>query len=287
MFLFIPTSSWSLLMFATFPTGLSSHRATQLPYTQKSILYYAAKPSAEPVFNHPSVGISVPEIARQVSVRILTNSGSGSGVIIERRGETYTVLTNHHVVEDGSDNYYTVLSADGQMHSARWLRSVQFGTLDLALVQFTSDQDYKVVAFGNPNTLSVGDSVYAAGFPSWHFIKEGNTITALEDTRNWGVRAFRLTTGTVGMFAERSLQGGYQLGYTNDVVQGMSGGPVLNQNGELIGINGKSKYPLGGIEAFIFANGMMPSEKQFLQMEALSWAIPITNFQPRFGQIGK
>ncbi|WP_407890541.1 tetratricopeptide repeat-containing serine protease family protein [Scytonema sp. NUACC26] len=160
----------------------------------------------------------------------MTNSSSGSGVIVEHRGQIYTVLTNHHVVEDGSGSYYSVLTADGRMHSAQWLRSTQFGTLDLALVQFTSHLNYKVVTFGNSNVLAVGDSVYAAGFPSWHFIKEGNTITALEDTRDWGVRAFRLTTGTVRMYAERSLQGGYQLGYTNDVVYAL--GSVRDEQGD-------------------------------------------------------
>lgn len=47
----------------------------------------------------PPVAVSVPEIARQVTVRILTEPGLGSGVIIDRQGQTYTVLTCYHVVE--------------------------------------------------------------------------------------------------------------------------------------------------------------------------------------------
>ncbi len=76
-----------------------------------------------------------------------------------------------------------------------------------------------------------------------------------------------------------SLHRGYQLGYTNDVETGMSGGPVVNQYGELIGINGRLKYPWQGIKVFAFADGTIPDTTQFLQMEALSWAIPITTFQ--------
>jgi S1-C subfamily serine protease len=58
----------------------------------------------------------------------------------------------------------------------------------------------------------------------------------------------------------------------------MSGGSVLNSSGKLVGINGKSKYPLGGIDVFKWADGSVPSQGVFGQMEALSWAIPIDTF---------
>ncbi|MEL6164815.1 MAG: serine protease, partial [Cyanobacteria bacterium J06628_3] len=174
---------------------------------------------------------------------------------------------------------------DRQEYSANWLNSINFGNLDLALVQFTSNKYYEIAILGDSNGLLMNDKVYAAGFPAWHFVKDENTIIALKNTRDWGVRAFRFTTGTVGMFVHPKLKGGYQIGYTNDILQGMSGGPLLNQNGELIGINGKSKYPLRGVEAYIFADGMMPSEQQLRQMEAFSWAVPIANYHQVFGSI--
>ena len=72
---------------------------------------------------------------------------------------------------------------------------------------------------------------------------------------------------------------GYGLGYTNEIEQGMSGGPVLNESGQVVGINGRLKYPLQGIDGFTFADGTKPSIKLFKQMEALSWAIPISTFR--------
>lgn len=81
------------------------------------------------------------------------------------------------------------------------------------------------------------------------------------------------------MLPAQSLESGYQLGYTNDIAEGMSGGPVLDISGKLVGINGKSKYPLGGIDVFKLADGSVPSQAVFRQMEALSWAIPIDTFQ--------
>ncbi|MBX9255891.1 trypsin-like peptidase domain-containing protein [Desmonostoc muscorum CCALA 125] len=64
---------------------------------------------------------------------------------------------------------------------------------------------------------------------------------------------------------------------------GMSGSPVLDQYGRLIAINGGLKYPIQGIIAFIFADGTMPNQALFKQIEALSLAIPISKFQQLFG----
>jgi S1-C subfamily serine protease len=83
------------------------------------------------------------------------------------------------------------------------------------------------------------------------------------------------------LLLDDSLTGGYQLGYTNDVELGMSGGPVLDQRGQLIGINGWSKYPIQGIDVFRFLDGTLPSPAMFERMEALSWAIPISTFRQK------
>jgi len=222
-----------------------------------------------------SASSSVLDTARLVTVRILSSSSAGSGVIIERRGSTYTILTNAHVVAAASAQPYSILTSDGETHAGRWLQSAQFDEQDLALVQFTSDRAYQVVAIGDSDALSIGEPVYAAGFPNWRLLSS-NT---LEETQSWGPKALQVTAGQVGMILGKPLQQGYQLGYTNQIEPGMSGGPVLNQYGQLIAINGGLKYPLQGIIAFIFADGSLPSGTLFQQMETLSWAIPIATFQ--------
>lgn len=237
-----------------------------------------ATPEHFPVKSPPisqQVNQQVSEIANLVTVRIFSGSVSGSGVIIQHQGQTYTVLTNDHVVADNQEHNYKVLTADGETHIAKLLPSSEFGKLDLAWVQFTSSQSYRVAEIGNSNNLSVGDAVFAAGFPNWHWINSNS----IENTRKWGRKAFRLTSGQVGMLPDQSLNNGYQLGYTNDIAEGMSGGPVLDGDGRLVGVNGRSKYPLAGIDVFRFTDGSLPSVAVFQRMEALSWAIPIGTFQ--------
>ncbi|MCL1472207.1 S1 family peptidase [Argonema antarcticum] len=222
-----------------------------------------------------SQNISVEDIAQEVTVRIIGNPGVASGVIVARQGQTYTVLTCDHVVARSENNRFTILTPDGLMHAASWRRFARFRDADLALVEFRSDRPYQLVEIGDSNALTVGASVYASGFPNWY----RNNRRQFQNTRNWGLRAYRLTTGRVGMMLERSLQRGYQLGYTNNIEMGMSGGPVLNRYGQLVGINGRSKYPLLGIQAFKFEDGTVPSQRLFRQMEALSWAIPVATFE--------
>lgn len=234
---------------------------------------------ADHVANTPSLNQqhsqpTVAKIARQVTVRILTEPGFGSGVIIARQGQTYTVLTCEHVVADSRDGYY-VLTADGMTHPARRKLLTHLGDTDLALVQFKSKTPYRVAELGDSDTLSIGERVYASGFPNYQFLSKNH----VEDTRDWGIRAFQFTKGEFSLLLKRSLPEGYRLGYTNEVEQGMSGGPVLNESGQVIGINGRLKYPLQGIDVFTFADGTKPSVELFQQMEALSWAIPITTFR--------
>ncbi len=219
---------------------------------------------------------TVEQIAKQITVRIFTeNKGEGSGVIIARQGQIYTVLTCEHILFESKDNKYNILTADGQIHQGERQRSPKFTNLDLALVEFTSDRIYVVSQIGNSEKINVGDIVYAAGFPNSHSINSG----AIESTRNWGLKAFRFTTGNLGMVSERSLLGGYQLGYSNDIEQGMSGGPLLDINAQLIGINGRFKNPLKGILVFTFTDGTKPSPELFEKMKSFSWAIPIATFQ--------
>jgi serine protease Do len=228
---------------------------------------------------------TVEKIANEVTIRILGNGSPGSGVIIAQSSEvssqqnrkTYTALTCQHVVPDGKKGSYRVLLPDGKTYTAKVKFTPKLKGLDLAIIEFESETNYQVVKLAESPQLSPNTSVYAAGFPNYQTID----AKQIEDTSSWGKRAFRLTAGKIGSvsIAPRSLQAGYSLGYTNEVASGMSGGPVFNDRGELIGINGRLKYPLQGIDAFTFADGTKPSVEKFQQMEALSWAIPIATYQ--------
>lgn len=247
--------------------------------TNESVIYLKNRKDELPINKSELIttqNINVPKIAKQVTVRVLVEAGAGSGVIISRKGQTYTVLTCQHVIADNENNKYSIMSADGKIHSGRLISVPKLRGLDLALVQFDSQNSYEVVKFGNSNILSVGASVYASGFPNFNTISQNN----IEETFDWGIKAYKLTKGKVGLlFAKRSLPEGYSLGYTNEIKMGMSGGPVLNHKGELVGINGRLKYPIQGIEVFTFADGTKPSIEEFNKMEALSWAIPIVKFR--------
>lgn len=217
--------------------------------------------------------------AQQISVRILTNQGSGSGVLIDHQEQVYTILTNAHVVAGSDTLESTILTADGQTYAGRWLDQIPVISNDLALVQFTSSRNYAIASFSDlvsdPAHVQVGEPVYAVGFPSWQVLSP----TQLASTKDQGFQAFQLTAGTLEMLLPKPLEQGYQLGYTNEIVSGMSGGAVLDRQGKLVGINGKLKYPLQGIFAFTFADGTKPSEELFRAMEPLSWAIPVTTIR--------
>ncbi|NJK40546.1 MAG: serine protease [Acaryochloridaceae cyanobacterium SU_2_1] len=170
--------------------------------------------------------LTVPEIsqiAKSTTVHIDSQS-PGSGVIIQRNGNHYTVLTSAHVVL--TEDTYDVVTFDGQRSTVDNRTIKRFTDLDLAILKFTSSQAYPAVKIGDSAQVLEGSSVYVAGFP----IK---TAAITESIYNF-------TLGEVTANANRPLANGYALVYSNSTLPGMSGGPVLDNQGQLIGIHGRA-----------------------------------------------
>lgn len=211
--------------------------------------------------------LDLEQLIRQTTVRILGTQSSGSGVIVQRRGQVYTVLSSWHVFAF-SDRPY-LLTPDGRRQS--FLEPPrQLGTTDLAIARFRSDIAYRVAPLSQ-RPVVVGEGVYAAGFPMYF---RGTVATTFEA----GVQGFRLTQGEVSLLLRKSLAQGYRLGYTNDIETGMSGGPIFSDRGFLVGINGRLRNRDPDFGVYVFEDGSEPAPALLAQILRASWGIPIDTY---------
>jgi len=201
--------------------------------------------------------------ARAITVKVLSGQGWGSGILVEKQGSSYKVLTNDHVLGRYRSRVWQIQTPDGKIHRGELVRTVRLNDYDLGLVSFRSSQVYSIADLANVDDLTIGDEVFAAGFPY-----DGDRATE---------QGFTFTVGKVSLLSDKSFSGGYQIGYTNKIKNGMSGGPLLNRQGKVIGINGIHAYPLWG-KSYVFADGTVTSPALWEQMSRLSWAIPIGTF---------
>jgi tetratricopeptide (TPR) repeat protein len=165
----------------------------------------------------------VARIAKAVTV-LIKSSDSGSGVIVKRQGKTYTVLTAGHVVS--TQDEYKIITPDGKEYFLDYSKVKKLAGVDLALAEFNSDQTYSVAVIGDSTRALEGTSCYVAGFPG-----KSKAITE---------SIYSFTEGKITANANRPLADGYALVYSNQTFPGMSGGSVLNEKGELIGIHGRA-----------------------------------------------
>jgi S1-C subfamily serine protease len=177
-------------------------------------------------FIQPEVAVTltaqdVSQIAKEITV-LISGSKVGSGVIIHRLGNTYTVLTSFHVVDQlGS---YKVHTVDQIVHPSRLITRIP--RVDLAVLQFTTSQKYTVANIGNSDAVKEGATVYVAGFPQPKAASISRSI-------------YTFTDGKITGNAAKPLKDGYDLVYSNITLPGMSGGAVLNEKGQLIGVHGR------------------------------------------------
>ncbi|WP_217355307.1 GUN4 domain-containing protein [Aphanizomenon sp. UHCC 0183] len=190
--------------------------------------------------------VQVNDIAKPITVMIGGLDGKGSGVIIAKNGNTYTVLTANHVVKKAGYGIYELITHDGQKYPMENKAQI-VGKLDLALVRFTSSQNYPLAKIADSRTVKEGATVYNSGFP----------IPSISNSqqRNY----FFLTSQITARGRGENL--GYDLFLSGSPRPGMSGGPILNDQGEVIGIYGKAEFGIS--ESALARDGVqgIPTEK--------------------------
>ena len=176
----------------------------------------------------PAAALNLGEIASlayEITVKITDSSTgyNGSGVIIKREDNLYSVLSNQHVV--ASNSTYEIQTVDGVNHSVK--SQYEIDGLDLVVLQFESDEFYQPASMGNSDNLTPLQTIYVSGFPA----SQANL-----DLTSGEVRAI---DQSVMENPENKL--GYALLYSNPTLPGSSGGPVIDEDGRVVGINGQAQ----------------------------------------------
>ncbi|MGL4501709.1 MAG: S1 family peptidase, partial [Planktothrix sp.] len=182
---------------------------------------------------------------------------NGSGTIIAREGNTYTILTtNHAVCRNQSEicNQFRpnlqVITHDKREYSIDLQTVKKIPGVDLAIFEITSEQDYQVakvatydksltresaVSLGNSSLVrTYGQVVFASGWPGIN----PPQITELLYNLSPGILQ---PADKVNLVTIRPAEEGYEAVYTIITFPGMNGGPILDAEGRVIAIHGQQE----------------------------------------------
>jgi tetratricopeptide (TPR) repeat protein len=165
--------------------------------------------------------IEVQRIAKQTTVRI-AGCNIGSGVLLRKNGNTYTVLTVAHALKTSGCE---IVTPDNAKYPVTQVKTFP-NKIDLAVATFTSTKNYPVAkSIDNSDRIEAGETIYVSGFP---------LSTAIESS------VFTFVKGdAIANPPTQQLGKGYSLIYSNNTLPGHSGGPVWNDKGEVIAIHGQ------------------------------------------------
>ena len=174
--------------------------------------------------------VSIAELATKTIVQVQVGdisedgeflpSGGGSGVVISSDG---LIMTNHHVIDNSVQ--VRVVFEDGRMYESKIIGSDRL--TDIGLLKISAS-NLVPISIGNSESLKVGDLAVAIGHPL--------TLGAAPTVTTGVVSALerRLDVGSEAMNSGVTLFGLIQT--DAPITRGSSGGALINNNGELIGI---------------------------------------------------
>ncbi len=206
--------------------GLWSDHAFSITEDEKNNIAVYEK-AADGVVNITSTAVQM-----DFFFNVFPTQGSGSGAILDAKGN---ILTNHHVVANAQK--LEVALADGSRWPAKLIGSDPDN--DLAVIKIDAPREkLKVIPMGDSKNLRIGQKVLAIGNP---FGFERTLTTGVISSVGRTIRS------EVGTLIEDVIQ-------TDAAINpGNSGGPLLNSDGEIIGINSAIISPTGGNVGIGFA----------------------------------
>lgn len=151
------------------------------------------------------------------------NSGSGSGFVYKKNDKLGYIITNHHVIEGATSVKVVMMS--GESVDATVLGSDQYA--DLAVLSISSEAVLAVASIGKSEALELGDTLFTVGTPVGSEYM-GTVTKGILSGKN---RTVSVSLANSGNFMMDVLQ-------TDAAINpGNSGGPLVNINGEVVGVN--------------------------------------------------
>lgn len=181
-----------------------------------------------------------------------SEAGTGSGVIFKKDGDTAYIITNNHVIEGASS--IEISYSDGEKSQAELVGADPL--TDMAVLKIDSKYAKAVADFGDSGQLRAGERVVAIGNPLG--LDFSRTVTE------------GIISGTDRTIPISTSEGNWELNVLQTdaaINPGNSGGPLLNMNGQVIGIN-SLKITQDGIEGLGFAipsNDLQPIVNELLE----------------------
>mgnify|MGYP005754486497 FL=1 len=177
-------------------------------------------------------------------------TGYGSGFVYKKEGNYGYVLTNNHVVEDASEIKLTL--SNGEEVDAEVLGTDSY--MDIAVLRMDGDAVLQVAQIGDSTEAKLGDTIFTVGTP---------VSTEYAGTVTKGIISGENREITVTDNGTSYMMEAIQIDAS--INPGNSGGPLVNINGEVIGIN-SVKLVESSIEGMGFA---IPIEVAMSQIDKL------------------
>ncbi|MBM0125014.1 S1C family serine protease [Pimelobacter simplex] len=218
--------------------------------------------------NRPAASGSVEAVAAAVlpsvvalDVRGAGGAGSGSGVVLDTDG---LILTNDHVVTLGGEIPADQAEVTVSFNDGTKARATVVGTdplTDTALVKVEGVSDLKPITIGKSSNLDVGEQVVAIGSP---FGLEATVTSGIVSALDRPVEVARDAQGNATAYPAIQTDAA--------INPGNSGGPLVNMDGQLVGINASIRSTSSGQGAESGSIG-------------LGFAIPIDEVLPIIDQL--